>query len=272
MTRLMLPNRRRLLAFGAAFPFACMAQAAPCTLAAEQEVGPFYIADEALRGDIVEDRVGLPLTLRLQVLDSRTCRPLAATVDLWHCDAMGLYSGFTQMPEMGPAPGGPPPQGPPPEGAPGRPKPGILRRGPPPGPPPAMRPTDKLTFLRGIQRTDEEGVARFHTIFPGVYPGRTNHVHFKVHVGDHVADHVAHIGQLFFPEELAVSILQRAPYSGHRLRRTTQAEDGIFRGQGGAASIAAVKVDGAGAAAVADLAVAVDPTATPAPVGLGRPG
>jgi protocatechuate 3,4-dioxygenase beta subunit len=233
-------------------------------LVAEQEVGPFYIADEAPRGDIVEDRLGLPLDLRLQVLDSRTCRPLAsAAVDLWHCDAMGLYSGFTQMREMGSPPGSPAP-----EGAPGRPAQGVLRRGPPPGAPPTRRPTDKLSFLRGVQRTDAEGIVRFRTIFPGVYPGRTNHIHFKVHV----ADHVAHIGQVFFPEEPAVSILQRAPYNGHRIRRTTQAEDGIFRGQGGAASIAAVKMDGAGTAAVADLAVAVDPTATPAPVGLGRPG
>ncbi|HEY4166929.1 MAG TPA: intradiol ring-cleavage dioxygenase [Reyranella sp.] len=254
MTRLLLPNRRRLLAFGAALPFARRAQAAPCTLAAEQEVGPFYIADEAMRGDIVEDRVGLPLTLRLQVLDSRTCRPLpAAAVDLWQCDAMGLYSGFTQMPDLGP----------PPE----RPKHGILRR----GPPPVMRPSNKLTFLRGIQRTDNEGVVRFHTIFPGVYPGRTNHIHFKIHVRDQVADHVAHVGQVFFPEETAVSILKRPPYSGHRLRRTTQAEDGIFRGQGGASSIADVKMDGEATVAVADLVVAVDPTATPAPVGFGRP-
>ncbi len=260
MTRLLFPNRRRLLAFGAALPVARLAQAAPCTLAAEQEVGPFYISDEAMRGDIVEDRVGLPLTLRLQVLDSRTCKPLAAAVvDLWQCDAMGLYSGFTRMPEMGP-----PPEGPPPE----RPKQGILRRGPPPGQSPIMRPSDKLTFLRGLQRTDGDGVVRFHTIFPGVYPGRTNHIQFKVHV----ADHVAHVGQVFFPEETAVSILKRPPYSGHRTRRTTQAEDGIFRGQGGASSIADVKMDGEATVAVADLAVAVDPTATPAPVGFGRPG
>lgn len=260
MIRLIFPNRRRLLAFGAALPFARLAHAAPCTLAAEQEVGPFYVADEATRGDIVEDRAGLPLTLRLQVLDSRTCKPLAAAaVDLWHCDAMGLYSGFTRMQEMGPPAEGAPP---------GRPGNAILRRGPPPGPPPMMRPTDKLTFLRGIQRTDRDGVVRFHTIFPGVYPGRTNHIHFKVHV----ADHVAHIGQLFFPEELAVSILKRPPYDSHRIRRTTHAEDGIFRGQGGAASIADVKMDGEATVAVADLAVAVDPTATPAQVGFGRPG
>jgi len=131
-----------------------------------------------------------------------------------------------------------------------------------------MRPTDKLTFLRGIQRTDRDGVVRFHTIFPGVYPGRTNHIHFKIHV----ADHVAHVGQVFFPEETAVSILKRPPYSEHRMRRTTQGEDGIFRGRGGAASIADVKMDGEATVAVADLAVAVDPTATPAPVGFGRPG
>ena len=71
---------------------------------------------------------------------------------------------------------------------------------------------------------------------------------------------------------LAVSIPQRAPYSGHRLRRTTQTEDGIFRGQDGAASMATVQMDGAGEAMAADLAVAVDPTVTPAPVDFGRPG
>lgn len=260
-------GRRRLLALGAALPFIRAAQAAPCLLAAEQEIGPFYIADEAMRSDIVEDRVGLPLELRLVVLDSRTCRPLPqAAVDLWHCDAMGLYSGFTQAMPMGPPPGGPSSdRPPPPDGAP--------RGGPPPGwppfggSPPVNRPTDKFTFLRGIQRTDRDGLARFRTIFPGIYPGRTNHIHFKVHV----ADHVAHVGQVFFPEEVALSTMQRAPYSDHRIRRTAQLEDGIFRGQGGAASLAAVRMDGQETAMVADLAVAVDPTATPAPVGGGAP-
>ena len=62
-----------------------------CPLATEQEVGPYYVADEMVRADIREDKPGLPLTLRLAVLDARSCRPLPnAAIDLWHCDALGL--------------------------------------------------------------------------------------------------------------------------------------------------------------------------------------
>ena len=49
-------------------------------------------------------------------------------------------------------------------------------------------------YLRGIQRTNASGVARFETIFPGWYRGRTPHIHMKVFVsGDEV-----HTGQVFF--------------------------------------------------------------------------
>ena len=49
-------------------------------------------------------------------------------------------------------------------------------------------------FLRGVQRTNASGVARFDTIFPGWYRGRTPHIHMKVFVaGDEV-----HTGQVFF--------------------------------------------------------------------------
>src|SRR6202012_1667943 len=67
-----------------------------CTLAPEQEQGPFYVSGEMLRADIAEAKAGVPLDLHVAILDARTCEPLAgAAVDLWHCDAMGLYSGFT---------------------------------------------------------------------------------------------------------------------------------------------------------------------------------
>ncbi len=63
-----------------------------CRLTPEQEIGPYYIADELLRSDIVEGKPGVPLSLRMALLDARTCRPLAnAAVDIWHCDALRLY-------------------------------------------------------------------------------------------------------------------------------------------------------------------------------------
>ena len=105
-------------------------------------------------------------------------------------------------------------------------------------------------------------MVRFATIFPGVYPETTNHIHFKVRV----TGNVVHTGQVFFPEEATLLLMQRAPYGSLRFRRTAQAEDGIFRGQDGAASMAALQMTAGGAALIADLAVAVDPTAMPAPV------
>ncbi len=34
--------------------------------------------------------------------------------------------------------------------------------------------------LRGHQFTDENGAYRLETVVPGIYPGRTEHIHFKV--------------------------------------------------------------------------------------------
>jgi protocatechuate 3,4-dioxygenase beta subunit len=69
--------------------------AVSCVLTPEQTEGPYYIAKEKLRRNITDGRPGTPLTLRLTVLDAKTCRPIkGAAVDIWHCDAAGIYSGF----------------------------------------------------------------------------------------------------------------------------------------------------------------------------------
>src|SRR5262245_12542540 len=69
--------------------------AVSCVLTPEQTEGPYYIAREKLRRNITDGRPGTPLTLRLSVVDSKTCKPIkGATVDIWHCDASGIYSGF----------------------------------------------------------------------------------------------------------------------------------------------------------------------------------
>jgi protocatechuate 3,4-dioxygenase beta subunit len=238
-------------------------------LVAEQEVGPYYIADELLRSDIVEGKPGVPLSLRIILLDSRTCKPLSnAAVDVWHCDPLGLYSGFTKQNPQGP--GGPPP--------------GFDPRhpgdhlGPPPearmGPPPQAHPTDKLTFLRGIQLSDENGAVQFQTIFPGVYMGRTNHIHFKVRIDGRATErsyqegHTSHTGQIFFPEQLSAGLMEHHPYSRHQIHRTTQAEDHIYGDQHGELSIARVtpiQDQNLAAGLRAELIAAVDPSATPPP-------
>jgi protocatechuate 3,4-dioxygenase beta subunit len=68
--------------------------AVSCVLAPEQTEGPYFIDDQKVRRSITEGKAGVPLTLRLTIVDASTCRPLeGAAVDVWHCDAAGAYSG-----------------------------------------------------------------------------------------------------------------------------------------------------------------------------------
>ena len=65
-----------------------------CVLAPEQTEGPYYLDDHKIRRNIRDGRPGVPLALRLTVVDVSTCKPIkGAAVDIWHCDAGGVYSG-----------------------------------------------------------------------------------------------------------------------------------------------------------------------------------
>ena len=238
---------------------------------AEQEIGPYYIDDEKLRQDVTEGKPGVPVKLRVALVDAARCTPLEnASLDIWHCDALGVYSGFTANSPDGDmrGPGGPPP------GGPGGPGPG--RMGPPPGPP-RTRQIDATRFLRGVQLTDKQGIAEFATLYPGWYHGRAIHIHLKVHLGGGVAGgtyaggHVAHIGQLFFPEEVTAEVAKLAPYAQRlNVHRTLQSEDHIFQTQyGGASMVSLTRLENGSNAGgfLATVTLAVDPEATPAPVG-----
>jgi protocatechuate 3,4-dioxygenase beta subunit len=167
-----------------------------CVLTPEQTEGPYYIPNEKVRRTLTEGKPGTPLLLRLGVVDASTCKPVNdAAVDIWHCDAGGVYSGF--------ASGG-----------------GALGGG--------SQPTDKRTFLRGIQRTDAGGVATFQTIYPGWYPGRTVHIHVKVHLGGTVV----HTGQLYFSDAMTDAVYRKAPYSSRPGRTTRNANDSVYRNGG----------------------------------------
>jgi protocatechuate 3,4-dioxygenase beta subunit len=71
-----------------------------CVLAPEQTEGPYYLDDHRIRRNITEGRPGVPLTLRLGVVDVSSCKPIkGAAVDIWHCDAGGVYSGTSAQEE-----------------------------------------------------------------------------------------------------------------------------------------------------------------------------
>jgi protocatechuate 3,4-dioxygenase beta subunit len=66
-----------------------------CVLTPALTEGPFYFDAGQIRRDITEGRPGTPLLLALEVVSASSCSPIRdALVDIWHCDAIGLYSGY----------------------------------------------------------------------------------------------------------------------------------------------------------------------------------
>ncbi|MFF3990482.1 intradiol ring-cleavage dioxygenase [Streptomyces sp. NPDC001797] len=207
-------------------------------LTSELVEGPYYIDADKLRQDVTEDQEGIPLHLTLKVIDAETCRPLRnAAVDIWHCNASGVYSGY-QAVGSGGGGGGTPPTGAP-TGAP---------TGTPTGPPPGgggghQEPTDDTRYLRGTWHTDRHGQVAFRTVFPGWYQGRCVHIHVKVHVDGEWTDagyeggHTCHTGQLFFDEKSVLLSAAVEPYASNTTTRTTLDEDTIYPDNGPAGGL-----------------------------------
>ncbi|WP_131748052.1 intradiol ring-cleavage dioxygenase [Frankia sp. Cppng1_Ct_nod] len=200
-------------------------------LTAEEMEGPYYLDYELFRSDITEGKPGVPLTLRLNVVDVISGGLLKdAVVEIWQCDALGVYSGYTKAG----AGGGVRPTGIPtgiPTGA--FPSGGLSALGA------HQQPTDKLTYLRGSQISDSRGSVDFQSIFPGWYASRAIHIHTKVHVDGrrtstgYEGGHVCHTGQLYFAEDMVAKIKVLSPYVTNTVVRTTLDQDNIYRAAGG---------------------------------------
>ena len=68
---------------------------ATCTLTTELEEGPYWLDDLLFRSNITEDQPGVPLLLRIKLVNT-DCEPVVdAFVDIWQCNSTGFYSGFT---------------------------------------------------------------------------------------------------------------------------------------------------------------------------------
>lgn len=140
-------------ATGTATPVPTVSPIPACVVRPELTEGPYFVDGMLNRMDIRIDptdesiKEGLPLKLVYRVSDvtGGTCAPLAgAQVDVWHCDADGVYSGVQDR---------------------------------------SFDTTDQI-WLRGYQVTDEAGIATFLTIVPGWYSGRAVHIHFKIRTED----------------------------------------------------------------------------------------
>ncbi|WAZ22965.1 intradiol ring-cleavage dioxygenase [Streptomyces cinnabarinus] len=240
-------------------------------LTSETTEGPYYIDADKIRRDITEDKEGIPLVLNLKVIDNETCKPIAnAAVDIWHCDALGIYSGYESL-STGGGGGTPPtdaptdmpsgtPTGEPPSGAPSGGTGGGMHE----------EPTDDERYLRGTWKTDKQGRVTFRTILPGWYRGRTVHIHTKVHVDGEWTDagyeggHTCHTGQFFFDEESVLASAEVEPYSTSTTERTTLEQDTIYDQSGTAGGLLKLKYNKKNIAkgVVGSLTMGVDPDAT----------
>ncbi len=110
------------------------------------------------------------------------------------------------------------------------------------------------TFLRGSQITDASGLVQFESIYPGWYPGRAVHIHFKVRF----ANQTAVASQLYFPEEVTDRAYAAAPYNQRRQRSTTNATDSVLRGAPEDQNLLAA-VAAAGAGYRASLTIGIAP-------------
>ncbi|WP_416977830.1 intradiol ring-cleavage dioxygenase [Streptomyces sp. T028] len=236
-------------------------------LTSETVEGPYYIDADKIRRDVTEDREGIPLLLSLKVIDSETCRPIRnAAVDIWHCDAVGVYSGYEDMGNGGGG-GGPAPTGEPPTGTPTD----VPTGAPPSGNPGGhQEPTDDTRYLRGTWKTDRHGHVSFKTVFPGWYRGRCVHIHTKVHVDGEWTDagyeggHTCHTGQFFFDEESVVATETVEPYASNTAERTLLTEDTIYDQSGATGGLLKLRYDKRDITkgVRATLTVGVDPAVT----------
>lgn len=174
-----------------------------CILNPEGETGPYWVKGEYIRTNLRESQPGIPIIIEGQFLDVETCEPIPGLYwDIWNCNATGVYSG-------------------------------VVANG--------NGNTDdtsniNATFLRGVQKSDADGVVTFESIFPGHYSGRTTHHHMVAHLNASVLPNntltggtVAHVGQIFWDQDLINAVEATYPYNTNNITITPNADDRVFQ-------------------------------------------
>lgn len=167
--------------------------------------GPFCldsVANNLFRTDIRMSSVtgtvatGYPLVLTVTVskLNSNgSVSPISGVyVDIWHCDANGNYSGETNN---------------------------------------GAADLTAEDYLRGYQITNARGSARFITIYPGWYQGRTTHIHARIRTFSGSTAVYDQTTQFYFDENITDQIYTGvSQYIAKGLNSTSNETDGIYTG------------------------------------------
>ena len=204
-TMLVLNRRRTLALLGGVGATAIwqgltgdVAQAAntfACVTAPAQTEGPYFVEENLNRSDIRVDPADgsvspgtlMNLSVTVHQINNSSCALLpGAHVEVWHCDAGGIYSDEASNNSRG------------------------------------------KKFLRGYQTTDSNGAVNFTTIFPGWYPGRTVHIHFKVRTYSGASVYDEFTSQLFIDDAITDDAFTQAPYAQRRARDTRNANDSVL--------------------------------------------
>ncbi|KAI0162554.1 Intradiol ring-cleavage dioxygenase [Pestalotiopsis sp. NC0098] len=171
---------------------------ATTALSPESILGPYFVSGELFRKDITEGQKGVPLHLDIQFVNQNDCTAIKdMLVDVWQSNATGVYSGIAQ----------------------GAGQTGL-----------------NTTFLRGVAKTDAQGVVQFDTVFPGHYGGRANHVHILTTEGytllpnnTYTGGSANHLGQLYFNQALNDEVEKQDPYNTNKQQYLTNQEDGFAK-------------------------------------------
>ncbi len=170
-----------------------------CTVTAAYTLGPCYFAPDDFRDDISEGQEGVPMALVLKLVDAN-CEPLEGVeIEVWFCNAEGLYSGDTSTSSDASSFNT-----------------GFC----------TDNDTDAVAarWFRGVQTSDADGNVYFKACFPGWYPSRTTRIHFKI-----VRDGLELlVSQFAFDDDLSNDIYVNHPdYTGQE-KDTNNSNDTVF--------------------------------------------
>jgi protocatechuate 3,4-dioxygenase beta subunit len=165
----------------------------------EGETGPYWLPGERVRSHIREGQPGVPVVIEQQYIDVESCKPVPDLyAEIWGCNATGVYSGLVADGNGNSA--------------------DVSNR--------------NRTFLRGIQKTDSDGVVTFDTLFPGHYDSRTTHYHNIAHFHAErlpnntiAGGRVSHVAQIFWDQDIINAVESTYPYSTNNIPITPNAED-----------------------------------------------
>jgi protocatechuate 3,4-dioxygenase beta subunit len=176
-----------------------------CLLTPDVTIGPYYVSGESIRQELAESQEGVDLLLDYQLINVDTCEPIPNLyLEIWHCNSTGVYGGVVNQGN------------------------GNFND----------KTNINATWGRGIQPTNEDGVAQFETFFPGHYTGRANHIHVLAHANATLFEnktlgnviYSSHVGQTYFDQHLIDEVAKLSPYTQNR-QPYTRNKDDIFMKQ-----------------------------------------